>query len=400
MPGDVLARVVVDLRVAVWLLKHPQMSKDPRQHWPAYMEGCIPRKRDLGKWVETQNAQTAFGPDHARLRRLIQPAFAPRIINALQSKIEELTSRLLDDLETTAPGETVDLRARFTGLLPHLVATALLGVPAEMSEPFRDALNKALFATSLPEGEKQAAGEELDRLLAELVKIKRAEIKRAEQGEGEDVTTALIQARDDQSNPELRKLSEKELHGNILMLLVAAYETTVNLITHAIAALLTHLDQLALVRDGGADWDDVVEETLRYQAPVANMLLRFPTEDLYHEESGERFEKGVPVIMGYLGINRDPHQHGETADQFDITRPTRHKHLAFGTGVHNCPGARLARMEARTALTALFDRFPHLTLATTPDQLHPLESFISNGHQTLPVILQPLTGDNAVGERA
>ena len=93
-------------------------------------------------------------------------------------------------------------------------------------------------------------------------------------------------------------------------------------------------------------------------------------------------------MINYAAANRDPQVHGERRGQFDLTRATRREHLAFGYEPHFCLGAELARLEGRIGLSALFERFPDLALAVPAAELRPLESFISNGHQQLPVLLR------------
>ncbi len=311
---------------------------------------------------------------------MLRPAFTPRRINALAPKIEEITTGLLDDLDTAAPGEVVDLRARFAWTLPLMVANTLLGVPDDMHDAFRDRIG-FIFATDLSEEQATANNTELYQLLVDLVATKRTALM-------DDVTSALIQAHDDETGS---KLTEQELLDSLLLLIGAGHETTVNLLDHSIVNLVSHPATLALLRNNHASWPDMVEETLRHQAPVANIIMRFPTEDIHDPHTGLTLRRGEPILINYAAIGRDPERHGETADQFDITRPTRREHLAFGHGAHYCLGAELARLEARIALRALFDRFPHLSLAVPPSELRPLESFISNGHQALPVVLRPQT---------
>nr|WSZ98982.1 cytochrome P450 [Streptomyces sp. NBC_00857] len=161
-----------------------------------------------------------------------------------------------------------------------------------------------------------------------------------------------------------------------------------NLIHHGVLALLDHPEQLTLVRAGQVTWADVVEETLRYQAPIANLLMRFLVEDVVDAESGQAFSRGEAVVINCAAIGRAPEVH-ESPDLFDVTRPTRAQHMSFGYGAHLCAGAELARLEGQIALKAVFERFPDLALAEPSAELHPVESFISNGHQTLPVTLHP-----------
>ncbi|MGP3921948.1 cytochrome P450 family protein [Streptomyces sp. 8N616] len=376
LPGGVQAWSVTDTALIKRLLTDPRVSKDAHQHWPDYIAGRIPEAWPLRTWVDVRNALSAYGDEHTRLRRLIGAAFTARRVRALAPKIEAITGDLLDRLSTAPAGAPVDLRARFAWVLPLLVVNTLLGVPEEAHDGFRRTIG-GLFATNFTEQEATENAQEVYQLLTDLTAAKR-------EAPGDDVTSALIDAHDDETDS---RLSEQELLDSLLLLIGAGHETTVNLLDHAVVNLLAHPDQLALVQGGGASWGDVVEETLRHQAPVANLIMRFPVEDIHDAGSGLTFRQGEAIVINYAAAGRDPHLHGEAADRFDITRPTRRDHLSFGHGVHYCLGAELARLEGRIALPALFDRFPDLSLAVPPGELQPLESFISNGHQSLPVHL-------------
>ncbi|MGP3950800.1 cytochrome P450 family protein [Streptomyces sp. 7N604] len=376
LPGGVHAWSVTDTALIKRLLTDPRVSKDAHQHWPDYIAGRIPEAWPLRTWVDVRNALSAYGDEHTRLRRLIGAAFTARRVRALAPKIEAITGDLLDRLSTAPAGAPVDLRVRFAWVLPLLVVNTLLGVPEEAHDGFRRTIG-GLFATNVTEQEATENAQEVYQLLADLTAAKR-------EAPGDDVTSALIDAHDDETDS---RLSEQELLDSLLLLIGAGHETTVNLLDHAVVNLLAHPDQLALVQGGGASWGDVVEETLRHQAPVANLIMRFPVEDIHDAGSGLTFRQGEAIVINYAAAGRDPHLHGEAADCFDVTRPTRRDHLSFGHGVHYCLGAELARLEGRIALPALFDRFPDLSLAVPPGELQPLESFISNGHQALPVHL-------------
>jgi cytochrome P450 len=223
-----------------------------------------------------------------------------------------------------------------------------------------------------------AAYERLCVVLTELVAAKR-------ESPGDDLTSGLIAARDDQDDTAL---SEQELLDTLVLMVSAGHETTVNLIDNAVHALLTRPEQLAHVREGRAGWDDVVEETLRADAPVASLPLRYAVEDIVLSElggpEGTVITKGEAILASYAAAGRDPERHGKDADQFDVTRADK-EHLAFGHGVHRCLGAPLGRLEALIALPALFDRFPGLRLAVPAEELTSVDSFISNGHRALPV---------------
>lgn len=381
LPGGVTAWSVTDPHLIRRLLVHPRVSKDAHQHWPACLDGGLPAGWPLRRWIDARTVQTAYGPDHGRLRRPLTPAFATGRVHALAPRIEQTTAELLDDLGAAAcaaPDGVVDLRAHFAARLPWLVVTALLGLPEAMHAGFR-AVTETAFATNLTEEGAAATTAEADRLLAELVALKTAH-------PADDITSALVGAHRDGT------LNARELADTVWMLIGAGYGTTVSLLDHAVVNLLTHPAQLDLAVTGGASWDRVVEETLRHQAPVANFLLRFPTEDLIDEPTGLTFARGDALVINYAAAGRDPGVHGADADLFDITRPTAGEHLAFGHGPHYCLGAELARLEGRIALPALFRRNPALELAVAPQDLIPLPSFISNGHQEIPVRLVPKGG--------
>jgi cytochrome P450 len=236
-----------------------------------------------------------------------------------------------------------------------------------------------LFDTSLSAAAAKANQAELYPLLDELIGIKR-------ESPSHDMTSALIAARDDEDNS---RLSEAELADTLVLMLSAGHETTVNLLDQAITALLTHPDQLELVRGGEHSWDDVIEETLRWQAPIPFVPLRFAIEDIdFHDVV---IRKGDAIIGAYDAANRSPEINGENTDEFDITRHNK-DYITFGHGVHYCLGAPLAKLEARVALPALFERFPNLSLAVPPTELRPVGSFVSNGHRTLPVFRSPPQG--------
>ncbi|MFG2191912.1 cytochrome P450 [Streptomyces sp. NPDC048639] len=377
LPGGVQAWSVTDTGLIKRLLTDPRISKDAHRHWPDYIAERIPAAWPLRPWVDVRNALTAYGDEHTRLRRLIGSAFTTRRVRALVPTIESITSGLLDGLEAEPADAEVDLRARFAWVLPLLVVNTLLGVPDETHQDFRHAIG-GLFATDLSEEEATANAVAVYELLDGLVAAKR-------RTPGDDVTSALIDAHDDETDS---RLSHQELLDSLLLLIGAGHETTVNLLDHAVVDLLGHPGQLAAVRSGEVAWSDVVEETLRHQAPIANIIMRFPVEDVHDADSGLTFRQGEAIVINYSAVGRDPNLHGESADRFDSTRATRREHMAFGHGVHYCLGAELARLEGRIALSALFDRFPGLTLAVGAEELRPVASFISNGHQVLPVRLR------------
>ena len=130
----------------------------------------------------------------------------------------------------------------------------------------------------------------------------------------------------------------------------------------------------------------MVAETLRTRAPAAYSPMRFAVEDI--ELDGVHIKKGDPILVSFAGAATDPEAYGDDVGVFDVLRPGRRDDLGFGYGVHRCLGAPLARLEATSALAALFARFPDLESVIPVDDVEPVRSFIVNGHGTLPVVLQ------------
>ncbi|WP_409234543.1 cytochrome P450 family protein [Streptomyces sp. PA5.6] len=373
----VTAWSVADPALLKELLTSPDVSKDARAHWPEYGETI--QRWPLALWVAVENMFTAYGADHRRLRRMVAPAFSARRITALKENIDEVVTGILDRLDALPPGETVDLREQLAYPLPIAVISRLMGVPAEQQDAFRRVVD-GVFDTTLTAEQSEANTKALYEALHRLIAAKRAE-------PGDDMTSLLITSRDEEEDGGL---SEDELRDTLLLMISAGYETTVNVIDQAITQLLTHPDQLALLRSGEVDWSDAVEETLRFEPAVRHLPLRFAVTDIPLAD-GQTIAKGEAILASYAAANRHPDWHGESADDFDVTRTVK-EHLAFGHGVHFCLGAPLARLEISTALSLLFERFPQLELAVPAAELKPLGSLLSNGHDSLPVRLRPASG--------
>jgi cytochrome P450 len=380
LPGGVEAWSITSYDLARQVLADPRFAKDPRKNWPAFINGEIPPDWPMITWVVMDNMTTNDGEDHARLRRLISKAFTARRVEATRPMIESIADDLLGDLATLAPGEVVDLKTRYTYPLPARVICDLFGVPESARE---DALRggEVNIKTTISPEEAAANVEQWHTAMENLVLEKH-------RNPGDDLTSVLLTVREEDGS----RLSDEELVGTLHLMLGAGSETLMNVLSHAVLALLTHPEQREMVMTGRVTWTEVIEETLRVQSPVAQLPFRFPVEDV--ELGGVTIARGEPVLIGFAGVGRDPAVHGETAELFDVTRADK-THLSFGYGVHFCLGAPLARLEAAIALPALFERFPDMSLAVEPDELEPQGTFIMNGHRTLPVRLTaPATSPN------
>lgn len=372
LPGEIEGMVVLGHDALRDFLTHPDVAKGP-QHFTALAEGRIPEGWPLRTFATVPGMMTADGADHRRLRTLVSSAFTARRVEELRPRVETVTAGLLDGLaEAAREGDGVaDLRRHYALPLPLGVICELLGVdPAHQDRLHR--LSSLIVATDTEPAQAVAANRELVELLGAIAADKAA-------APGDDLTSALIAARDEGGD----RLSQPELIGTLLLMIVAGHETTLNLVTNAVRALCAHRDQLALVVEGRADWADVVEETLRWDSPVSYFPFRYPTRDLTVD--GTLVPRGTPVLAGYSAAGRDTKAHGPDADRFDVTRATTVKHLSLGHGPHYCLGAPLARMEAAIALEALFTRFPDLDLAVPETGLTRHSGFVGNSVRALPV---------------
>ncbi|POX45116.1 cytochrome P450 [Streptomyces sp. Ru72] len=307
-------------------------------------------------------------PDHTRLRKLVARQFTARRVEELAPRIQKTTDALLDRM-LAAPDGRADLVEALSFPLPISVICELLGVPDLDRDSFRRWSNDALGATD-PE-ERKAAATSMARYLAELLEDKRRR-------PGDDLMSALIHGSDEDGD----KLSPEELLGMAWLLLVAGHETTVNLISNGVLALLTHPEQLAALRADASLIDAAVEEMLRYDGPVETPTYRFTTDPVTIGDTAIP-GGGELVLVALADANRDPARFA-SPDRFDISRDAR-GHVAFGHGIHYCLGAPLARLEARIAVRTLLERCADLALDIHPAAITWRPGMMIRGPRSLPV---------------
>jgi cytochrome P450 len=371
-----VARVVMWGAVPVWLvtrytearalLNDPRLSKDHARLQTLFPPGTG------GAHTFPVNATMLMTdpPDHTRLRRLVLKAFTSRAVERLRPGIERITDELLDNLERAAADGPVDLVEFFAMPLPVRVIGDLLGVPAALRDRFRTAVEPLL--STVDPSEVGTASEALATLLRKLIHEKRQDPRR-------DLLTALIEARHNGD-----QLSDDELLTTAYLLILAGYETTVNLIGNAILALLQNPSQLAALRGEPSMLPTAVEEFLRYESPINVATIRFTTVPI--RVGDVEIPANEFVMIALLAANRDDEQFSD-ADQLDIARKPN-SHLAFGHGIHYCVGAPLARMEAEIALGRMLTRFCRITLDDAATVLY-RTSTLTRALRSLPVQLCP-----------
>ncbi|GAA3229986.1 cytochrome P450 [Actinocorallia longicatena] len=335
-PPGATAFLVVDHEHAKAALNDPRLSKDSRNS-----EVPVPAELFFGDTM-----LGADPPDHTRLRGAVSRAFTARRVEELRPRVQEITDELLDGLGTDA-----DLIEEFAVPLPIRVICELLGVPAEDQPSFRAwtaVLTVPALGREARERRRTAAGE-FNAYLSEIFAERRAT-------PADDLISALLTD---------GTLSEPELLNTIALLIIAGHETTVNLIGNGVLALLTHPGQLKLLRDRPELLPSAVEELLRYDGPLERASQRIALEDL--EIAGTPVPKGAWVHVSLAATHRDPAAH-DFPDELDIAR-RQPRHLAFGHGLHFCLGAPLARLEGQIAFGSLLDRFPHLALSVSAEEL-------------------------------
>ncbi|WP_285640931.1 cytochrome P450 [Lentzea sp. NBRC 102530] len=366
LPGGVMAWSVTRYDVVRRLAEDDRLSRDARQHWPGLAE--VPEGWPLAPFLLSPTVLNAYGADHRRLRDVMEAAFAPERLEQLGAHLIRRLPGLLAELGAPGSGQVVDVRADFAQVIAGETLCDLFGVPRERWADARGAMSDLLS----PSEDPGVAAAQLDSALGFLAGL--VESKRT--SPAADMASTL--AHDPGMTDEERVLA-------LAVTIAGGVPATTDLIANAVADLLGHPDQLAAAVDGEVSWSEVVDETLRFDAPVQHMPLRYAVQDIDLGE-GVVIRRGDPVLLGFGAGGRDPERHGDTAAVFDVHRLDK-AHVAFGHGVHRCIGARLGRIEATLALAALFEHFPGLEPAVDVGTLRPLPTFVFGGRTEVPVRL-------------
>jgi cytochrome P450 len=324
---------------------------------------------DVLNGVEPPSMLVTDPPEHTRLRRLVSRAFTPRALDGLRTRIHKIADELLRGLEGSAE---CDLIAEYTSRIPIAVIAEMLAIPRDETRhlhAFGESTSR-LLATTVASWhdfrEATKALREFDPYLA-------AHIERLRQDDAANSILSDVIHDGDHTDVEIRMLAA--------LLLGAGFITTTHVFGKAVVALVRHPDQLAALCANPEGWPNATEEILRYGTTV-QMSARVAIEHVDIQGYPVRAGEAIFLLLG--GANRDPAVF-EHPDTFDITRTNAREHLSFGSGVHACLGAALARMELHIGLQSLFEHFPQLTLADEPTFN---DSILLHGLKHLPVSLR------------
>lgn len=339
------------------LLREPGMSVEDRNITadPTLRDDAFARIADeLGiERFENRSILDLDPPDHTRLRKLVARVFTPRAIERLRPGVQALVDEALAGI---GPGDELELIETLAFPLPFQVISSMLGLPDGDTEQLRGWSHQLAGTLDpfLSDDQLRSAflaGVQMREHLTEVIAWKRA-------NPADDLLSGMIEQSDDGD-----ALTDLELLDQVVLIFIAGHETTVNLIGNGTLQLLRHPDQLARLRDDPSLISGAVEECLRFDPPV-QMTRRITMAPF--EAAGHTIGPGTFVMAMTAAANRDPDRWGSDADELDITREGANHHLSFGSGVHHCLGAALARMEAQVAIGTLVERYPGLGLAGDP----------------------------------
>jgi len=376
--------VLVRYADASAVLRDPRFSNNPEWLGPDAVNASSVRV------VGSRVMMFLDPPDHTRLRSLVSTAFTPRVVDGLRPRIQAIVDESLD---AVADRGEMDVLADLAYPLPTTVICELLGVPLADRELFREwsaDASRLLDGYVDPDAQVRglAATMHLAQYFTDLVDERRKAIANAfgARSPEDDLLTAMIMAEEDG-----RRLTHEELLTTATLLLLAGFETTMNLVGNGMLMLLRNPDQLARLRDDPSLDRTAIEELLRYEGPV-HITARIATTDV--EVGGQLIRKGEQLAVSIAAANRDPDQFTEP-NRLDVAR-TENRHLAFAAGAHFCLGASLARHEARAAITTLVRRFPDLHLVG--DEPEWREHFVVRGLKELRVGFTPESARRSEGE--
>jgi len=346
------------------LLQDPTVSIDPRRQRRLDAASAPGLPADFVRYMRSA-VGSVDPPVHTRLRRLVGGAFTLTRVGRMRGHVGRITDNLLDDLATR---DEVDLIEEFAYPLAIQVICDLIGVPDGARDGWREAASQLLWS---PPEEISVGAQRILDYTKELIALRRAT-------PADDLLSELVRTHDEDGD----RLSDDELVAMVITFLNAGHETTAHLVGNGVFALLTHPDQLAVLRADPALLPRAVDELLRFAGPADLGIPRYTTAPV--EIGGVRIPAGETVQVVYAAANRDPRRFADP-HHLDITR-SDNPHLGFGWGIHYCLGSHLGKAQGETALGSLLGRFPDIGLAVPAERVVLRRGF-ARGLQRLPVRL-------------
>ena len=310
-------------------------------------------------------------PEHAKHRTLVNKVFAASRVKTLVPYIDGIVAKLIDDFIDTGQ---VEFMTQFAEPLPLLIIREQLGVPDADAGFFNRAANAAAEVLSMTPPTPERALERV-QLNHDLQKYFLAKCEERRREPREDMLTILVQSMYEGERP----LRDGEILSILQQFLVAGHETTTSALGAGMRLLIEYPDQLQLLRNDPSLIANFVEETLRLEAPVQG-LMRIATRDT--QLGGVDLPKGSIIMLRYGAANRDEAVFPEP-DRLDVRRANANRQLAFGTGVHACVGAPLARQEMISAFAAIIARMSNFTLDPSQPEPENDPSFLLMGLNNL-----------------
>ena len=389
-----MSTLVGDLPLSLYHLMNPEVLADPYPlyerlrteapvHWDPYLHAWIvTRYEDIITVLTKYSAERAPSPEyfeaigaaevspvakvmckqmlfrdgaaHARLRKLAGGAFMPARVRVLHGHIQEIATKLIDDIQSRGDGR-FDLLSEFAETLPAIVTAEMLGVPVEDHVKLKNW--SATFAEML--GNFQHNPDRLPAVLEAVESLTayfQNSIEEQRRNPREGLIQTLVTSEDNGD-----RLTEEEVIANCIVTMVGGLETTTNLIGNGMLTLLRNPEHLERLRSDRGIMSAALEELLRYESPSQH-TARLAPEDVMLGDKLIRKRQAVIAVMA--AGNRDPERF-PNPDRLDFDRPDN-RHLAFGWAAHFCFGAPLARIEGEIAFTTLLDRFPDLSMTDAP----------------------------------
>jgi cytochrome P450 len=370
--------ITADYEICAEVLKSP--------NWRTYLE---PRNFLEKSFIETTASNEIEidlfldsilgkdGAEHERIKKLVLPAFTHRVMQSWKETVDKIAKKLVQELPKDGQ---VELVSSLANPLPLEMICEILGVPFDDRKLFNGWGNTlAEIGLDGPRTlgqvkELEKASKELTDYMAELLAFRR---KHPEN----DLLTSLANSETDGST-----LTDKEIVATASFLLLAGFETTVNLLGAGTRVLIENKDQLKLVSDNHQLIPNLVEETLRFVSPVQYTFRTSDTD--FQMKDGTKVKKGQSIVLMLVGANRDPSIFSDP-NSFLVERENARRNLSFGYGAHHCLGAALARLEAEAVWEHLLNRFPDVEKWKINGEFKIKRGRVIRGLDSLPLQLGP-----------